>query len=57
MNTSDKIYEVMCQTAQKLIDEMDKGISSLNDNQFNDLRKRIEKIHRDIEVYGKRFKK
>jgi len=56
METPDEVYNSMCELAQKLIDKMDKEAITLSQDQFNELRRKIDKIHKHMEEYSKRFR-
>jgi len=57
MATADEVYDSMCKLAQKLIDIMDDDDSIvLSEDQFNELQRKIVKIHTHMEEYRKKFK-
>jgi len=56
MATPDEVYDSMCELAQKLIDKMDKEAITLSQDQFNELQRKIDKIHKHMEEYSKTFR-
>ena len=56
MATPDEVYDPMCELAQKLIDIMDDDSIVLNEDQFSELQRKIDKIHKHMEEYSKNFR-
>jgi len=56
MATPDNVYDSMCKIAQQLIDIMDKDLNTLNEDQFSELQRKIDKIHNHMEEYSKNFR-
>jgi|GEM_PF-3908152 dsDNA-binding SOS-regulon protein len=56
MATPDEVYDSMCELAQKLIDIMDDDSIVLNEDQFSELQRKIDKIHKHMEEYSKNFR-
>lgn len=56
MATPDEVYDSMCELAQKLIDKMEKESIKLSEDQFNELQRKIDKIHKHMEEYSQQFR-
>lgn len=56
MATPDEVYDSMCELAQMLIDKMEKESITLSQDQFNELQRKIDKIHKHMEEYSKIFR-
>ena len=55
MASSNEVYDSMCELAQKLIDRMDDDSIILNEDQFNELQMKINKIHAHMEDFSKKL--
>ncbi len=56
MITLDEVYNPMCELVQKLIDKMSEESVTLDQDQFNALKRKVDKIHKPMEEYSKNFR-
>jgi ribonuclease HIII len=56
MIATDEVYDSMCELAQKLIDKMENESITLSQDQFNELQRKIDKIHKHMEEYSKQYR-
>jgi len=56
MATPDEVYYSMCELAQKLIDKMDNELNILSEDQFKDIQRKINKIHKHMDESSRSFR-
>jgi len=56
MATADEVYDSLCALAQEFIDKMEREASTMSQDQFIELQRKINKIHKFMEDFSKNFR-